>query len=86
MLHALGWVGGILLAFCALPEAVIAYKHKTCYWSWSTLLMWIFGEIFCFIPIIVLVPEGWLILNYGLNIILCLFLLYYKIYGKKLRR
>ena len=86
MLHVMGWIGGILLAFCVLPEAITTFKTKTCAWSLPTLVMWFLGEIFCFIPIILLVPEGWLILNYGFNIILCSILMYYKIYGKKFRR
>ena len=42
--ETLGWLGSILLAGCAVPEVIIAYRSKSCGLSWSFLWAWYLGE------------------------------------------
>lgn len=68
----LGWIGALLLAFCALPEALISLKTGDSSLSYPFLFMWYFGEILACIYTVVkskqvrLLP---LMFNYGLNIV-----------------
>lgn len=75
----LGWIGGILLALCGLPQAIKSWQdgHSDGI-SWSFLLMWAIGEVFVLIYII---PSGQLplILNYTINIIFAVIILKYKV-------
>lgn len=77
-MELLGWIGSILLAICALPEVLITIKTKQCYLTWGLLLCWFFGEIFLLIPILFEIKEPFLIFNYSTNIVLLLYLIYYK--------
>ena len=83
ILSLMGWTGSIMLALCALPETIKAIRTKKCSLTLTTILLWLFGEVLVLIPICILTPKGWLIVNYGTNVILTLILLYYKIYGRK---
>lgn len=80
-MEIIGWIGGILLAFCGLPEAVLAIQTKQCLLSWSFLLMWLIGEILALTYVILkakkvsLLP---LIFNYGLNILFISIMIFYK--------
>ena len=77
-MKTLGWIGSILLALCAAPEAYIAYMTKDSHLSWTFLLMWYIGEIFIAIPVIFKIKEPFLILNYLLNILLISVIIFYK--------
>lgn len=80
----LGWVGSILLAFCAAPQAWHSFKNKSSNGiTWGMILMWFFGELCVFAYIC---PDGIgpLFLNYLINIFLVCIILWYKIYDKKL--
>ena len=81
VLEGLGWTGGILLAFCGLPEAIKTVMVGYCALSWGLLLMWFFGEVFVLIPVWLKIRKGWLILNYVANIIFVLIMIYYKLFG-----
>jgi uncharacterized protein with PQ loop repeat len=79
----IGWIGGILLAFCGLPQAIESYKTKNSDGlTWGFLGMWGMGEIF---TIIYILPKWhWpLIFNYTANIIFISIILYYKIKPKR---
>lgn len=77
-MNTLGWIGSLLLAFCAIPESVKAYKTKRCEMTWTFLLMWFFGEIFVLIPVIFEIQNAFLLFNYGLNTVLISYLVYTK--------
>ncbi len=81
LLELLGWTGGILLAFCGLPEAIKAIVTHTCTLSWPFLLMWLFGEVFVLIPVWIKIRKGWLLINYCANIIFVGIMVYYKLFG-----
>ena len=81
VLEISGWIGSILLGVCALPEVWVAYKTKKCNLQLWSIILWLLGEIFFLIPICILAPKGWLILNGGVNIIITTFLVYYKFKG-----
>jgi len=78
-----GWVGSILLAVCAFPQALksIIDKNSDGLSSWF-LLMWGLGEILVFVYIL---PDRQypLIANYGMNLILVAIITWYKVFPKR---
>lgn len=69
--------GSLLLALCAIPAAIEAYRDKKCYYSWPFLWMWTVGEILSCIYLVSI--QDWILLiNYTANIACCLVLLYYN--------
>lgn len=79
----LGWIGSILLAFCALPQAIDSFKNKSSYGiTWGLLLMWGFGEIFTLIYVFPMMKWA-LIFNYLANLLFLAVIIYYKIFPKK---
>jgi uncharacterized protein with PQ loop repeat len=78
MINILGYIGGILLGLCGLPETWRTIKDKRCHIGWGFLLMWYFGEIFMLIYTLKLNDIA-LIGNYGFNILLISIMLYFKI-------
>ena len=78
----LGWLGGVLLALCAIPEVISAIRNKRCNLSSGFLWMWYIGEWLILVPILVNSMAGFLVFNYTLNIALISVLMYYK-YSKK---
>jgi len=81
MIDLFGYVGGILLAFCGLPEAYRAYKNKRCDIGKGMLSMWFVGEICLFLYVL---PNRDipLLMNYLTNILLLSILIWYKIFPK----
>lgn len=77
-MNSLGWIGGILLAFCALPEAFSSFRKKRCDLSWGFLSMWGLGEVFILIPVIGDKMAPFLLFNYSLNIVIISVLIYFK--------
>lgn len=77
-MELLGYIGGGLLAVCALPETYRTVRDKECHLGWAFLLLWFFGEVFMLMYGLQL-DDLPLILNYGLNIILLIPMLYFKI-------
>lgn len=80
IINYLGWIGGIMFALCALPQVIQCFKQKHAEGvSLIFLLLWLFGEIFTLIY--VLFNHGLdlpLIVNYILNIIFIVIIIYYK--------
>lgn len=69
-MELLGWIGSVLLALCALPQAVQTIKTRSAGdLSWTFLLMWGVGDL---LLLIYTFPFGKmsLTLNYGLNAVL----------------
>ena len=86
MLHiVLGWIGASLFAFCAVPQVLKTWRTKRAGGlSWLFLLFWFGGEILTFIYLVVddiieSISHVPLYINYGLNTVLVLYLLYAKI-------
>jgi uncharacterized protein with PQ loop repeat len=79
MLDIIGTIGGIILAFSALPPAVQAYKQKNAdHMSWLFILTWFIGMGLLYIYAIgnTLIP---LILNYTINLSCLSIIIYYKV-------
>jgi uncharacterized protein with PQ loop repeat len=82
-MEIIGWIGGILLAFCGLPQAIESYRTKSSAGlTWGFLIMWGVGELF---TIVYVIPKWhWpLIFNYTANIIFISIIVYYKIKPQK---
>jgi len=84
MMEAIGWIGSMLFAFCALPQMIMVVQQKHARGlSWGFLNMWFWGEIFCFIYVFnqptLQIP---LLTNYVINFIMLLIIIYYKNKGK----
>ena len=79
ILQFLGWLGSILLAFCALPQALASFKNKSSEGvTWGLLIMWGLGEIFTFIYVFPKMDIP-LLFNYLANIFFLLVILFYKV-------
>lgn len=77
-MNTLGWLGGILLAGCAIPEVFCSWRTKTCNISHGMLWTWYLGEIFIVIPVVAKGMDGFLIFNYLANVFMISILIYYK--------
>jgi len=82
-MNLIGYIGGILLACCAIPEVYIAWKNKKSDLSWTFLLMWLSGEILILIPVLFEIRVGFLLLNYVTNVTLISVICYYKFKGER---
>lgn len=78
MTDLLGATGAFLLAFCAFPEVLASIRKGYCGASLGLLLVWLIGEILTFAYVLITNPDIYLLLNYSINGILILVLLYYK--------
>jgi uncharacterized protein with PQ loop repeat len=79
-LEIIGWMGSIMFALCAIPQAWQSYTdgHSNGV-NWLFLILWLSGEIF---TLIYVVPKKhWpLIFNYIANVLFILIIVYFKIY------
>jgi uncharacterized protein with PQ loop repeat len=84
IIELLGWLGGILLSLCAIPQVYKTYKEKNAKGlAWGMLYLWFLGEgctlvYILFTNIEVGIYQWPLIINYVINLFLVLFLLYAK--------
>jgi uncharacterized protein with PQ loop repeat len=77
-MEIIGWIGGIFLSLCAIPEMLRAIKDKRCYIGHGMLFFWGVGEICLFIY--EFKTMAWArIINYLFNIICISILYYYKL-------
>lgn len=81
-MNNIGLIGSLLLTFSGVPELIRTLKQKKCHLSWGFLLMWQFGEIFCFFYGFQL-NEIPLIINYTFNLVVVSILFYFKTKGLK---
>src|SRR5690606_17863903 len=80
LIDLLGAAGGILLAFCAAPQAIKAIKDKHSNGlSHGLIWLWLLGELFMFIYIILKYIDYWLILNYVMSLIFISIITYFDI-------
>ena len=82
-MELLGWIGSGLLAFCAVPEAYLAWRRKGSSLTWTFLSIWWLGEVLILIPVLIDVKVGFLLFNYIINILLISIIMYYKYKGEK---
>jgi hypothetical protein len=77
-----GWIGGLLLAVCAIPQAILSYKKGNAEGvSVIMLLLWLLGEI-CTL-IYVSPKKDWpLIINYSANIVCIGIICWYKFFPR----
>jgi len=78
-----GWIGSILLAFSALPQAIKCHREGHAHGlSILFIAMWFFGEVFTLMYIF---PEAQypLIANYTANIIIISVIIWYKFFPTK---
>ena len=80
-MQTIGYLGGVLLAICGIPEVIRTIKDRRCHLGWPFLLLWFFGEVFMEIYAIGLWDFP-LLFNYTFNLILVGIMLYYKIKTK----
>ena len=80
----IGMIGSLFLTFCAIPELIRTIKDKKCHIGWGFLLMWLFGEIFCFFYGLEL-REIPLIINYSFNLIVVSTMTYFKLKEVKIK-
>lgn len=75
---ALGWVGSVLLAACAVPEVVNAYKTGKCGITWGMLWVWQAGEVLTWLAVVTKIGSPFLLFNYSVNIVLISYLIWVK--------
>lgn len=79
-LEIVGYVGGICLAMCGLPQAIQSYNQKhSDGLNVIFLLLWTIGEIFTIIYVIPIMSIP-LFINYGANLIFLSIIWKYKIW------
>jgi hypothetical protein len=74
-------IGSILLALCALPEAIRSFKLKRCDIGWGMLNMWLWGEI-CLVVFALQTKQYVLLINYGANILFLAIMIFYKLFPR----
>lgn len=83
IIELIGWVGAILFALCGLPQAWMAWKNKNSDGlAWGFLLMWFGGEVLTFTYVMTKSDVLPLLVNYTLNFVFLLIILWYKVFPK----
>ena len=84
MLSIAGWIGSLLLAFCAVPQAIQSYRQKHSHGiSKLFLMMWMVGEILT--AAYILPKKDYpLLVNYAINIACLVVISKYKWYPKNM--
>ena len=77
IIEGFGFVGGIMLSVCSVPEAIKSYREKRCDIGWGMLLLWLGGEIGLLVYEVKTMALPRLI-NYFLNLLCILVLVFYK--------
>lgn len=80
-----GWLGSIMLAVCAAPQAWQSYKQKHADGvHMGLLILWMLGELFTLAYLLDKPEFDWpLVCNYSTNIILVGIILWYKLYPQR---
>lgn len=85
MIEIIGWIAGILFAFCGLPQALKSFRdgHSDGI-SYGLIYMWLGGELL--MQYYVLIKHGLdmpLLVNYWINSIFVVIILKYKHFPRK---
>ncbi len=85
MIETLGWIAGLLFAFCGLPQSIQAIKEGHAKGvNILFLYMWLIGEIL--MQVYVIVKHGFdmpLLVNYWINTVFCVIIAKYKHFPRK---
>jgi uncharacterized protein with PQ loop repeat len=76
-----GWVGGLLLSWCAVPQVLYCVRQGHAQGvSWAFLGMWGFGEIFTLAYVLGSRDSlDWpLLMNYSVNIVFISIIAWYR--------
>lgn len=73
----IGWIGGICMAICALPEVIQCLRKGNTGCSWGLLTLWTIGEV-CLLIVELDSPYIPRVFNYIFNIFCLVILLFYK--------
>jgi uncharacterized protein with PQ loop repeat len=80
----LGWIGSFCFAFCAVPQTIKTIKTgRADDFSYLFIIMWLLGEVMMFLYNIAVLQDIPLFINYAVNFISLLPIMYYKIYPRK---
>jgi uncharacterized protein with PQ loop repeat len=78
-MNKIGWIGGILLALCAVPQAWECYTTQSAAGlSWGFLGMWGAGEV-CLLIATLPLRQWFLTANYVLNLLALAVIYWYKL-------
>lgn len=85
MNDVVGYIGGICFAISAIPQAVMSCKEgHSKGLSDLTLWLWLTGEVFTMWYVLLTIGfDKPLILNYGLNTLTLLVIMYYKYFPRR---
>ena len=84
MIETIGNVGALLLAYCALPQAIVSLVNGNSHGlSHGFLWTWYLGEILMLFYVVTTVSNLPLILNYGSNTFLLSIIIYYKYFPRR---
>ena len=78
MIEAFGWLGGVFLGICGVPQAWQSWKqgHTIGINDWF-LLLWGSGEILTFTYVVS--NKDWpLVMNYGFNLLILIPIVWYR--------
>ena len=81
-MELIGYIGGLLLTICGIPEVIRTVKDNKCHLGWSMLVLWTLGEFFM-VAYAFYLGNGPLIMNYVFNFFVVGIMLYYKIKNLK---
>ena len=82
-MNEIGWIGGVCLALCAIPEVIQCLRKGYTGCSWGLLILWMIGEV-CFFAVELQHMYMPRLFNYLVNITCLLYIIYCKV--KKKRR
>mgnify|MGYP001193784529 FL=1 len=81
-MNEIGWIGGICLALCAIPEVISCLRKGYTGCSWGLLVLWFIGEVCLFVVELehLYMPR---LFNYLVNIACLIYLIMCKIKQKR---
>jgi len=85
MIENIGIIGAVLLAICALPQAVVSILTGNSYGlSYAFLFCWFVGDL-CLLAYTSLTigPQGPLFYNYLFNALLLCVICYYRLFPRR---
>ena len=77
-MYTVGWLGGLCLALCAIPEVIECLRKGKTGCSWGLLVLWLVGEVCLFAVELeqLYMPR---LFNYFVNIICLLYIIKCKL-------
>lgn len=79
-IELIGWVGGVLFAFCGMPQAIHSWKMKNSDgMTYTFILMWGLGEVLTLIYVMQKSDVEPLLFNYIANLCFLAVILWFKI-------